>query len=383
MAAVQMVIHGLGWLAAGMTIAGCAYLALAARLSAKFFGAAPPIADESPPVTLLKPLKGADPGLEQRLEGFCRQAYAGKIQIVFGVQDPNDPAIAIVRALQARLPNLAIELVVNESRHGANLKVSNLLNMIGSARHDLLVISDADIAVSVDYLSQVTAATRQPDVGVATCLYTGGETGGLWSALSAMVIDYQFLPSAIVGKTTRLAEPCFGATITIDKATLARIGGFEATADCLADDHEIGRLVRALGLRVRIAPKAVVHVCDEHTARAFVDRSLRWGRTLRQIDPLGYAGSLVTYPLPLAMIAAALLGPAPTTIILVLGALCARLAFRATINRATGASAGRWWLLPIGDILSFAMFVASFGVDSVGWRGSRFRVSRAGALLHS
>ena len=247
-------------------------------------------------------------GLAQALETFCAQDYPGEIQLVFGVQDPADPAAAIVRDLAERHPGMDIELVVDPRLYGHNRKVSNLINITAAARHDILIQSDADIHVAPDYVSSVVAALAQSGVGAVSCLYIGDGSVGLWSHLNAMAINYQFLPNAILGKTIGMADPCFGSTIALTRETLTRIGGFESVADRLADDYEIGRAVRGLGLAISIPPMLVVHDCTEPSLRALIEHEIRWARTVRIIDPAGYAGSLITNPLPLAVIAGALAG---------------------------------------------------------------------------
>ena len=220
----------------------------------------------------------------------------------------------MVRDLQASHPNLAIDLVIDDEIHGVNRKASNLINIATQARHGVLILSDADIVVEPDYLRNVTAALTAPGVGAVSCLYVGLDDGRLWSKLSAMVIDYQFLPSAVLGKALGMANPCFGSTIAIRTDVLERIGGFNAFADHLADDYEIGRAVRALGLTVDIPPMVVLHHSPESSARELVSHELRWARTVRQIDAAGHAGSLVTHPLPVALIAAALCGFSPLSL---------------------------------------------------------------------
>jgi ceramide glucosyltransferase len=273
--------------------------------------------------------------------------------------------------------------VIDSRLHGANRKASNLINIVGKARHEVLILSDADIIVDPTYVQTVVAALSEPGVGLVSCLYVGKDTGGLWSRLSAMAINYQFTPGAILGRTLGLAQPCFGSTIAVRSEVLRSIGGFAAFADHLADDYELGRAVRRLGLRIAMPPMLVSHVCNEARAGELLRRELRWGRTVRQIDPFGYAGSVVTYPLPLALIGALLLGPSPDMLALVGMVLTMRIAFKLAIDVATGERAGAWWLVPVSDLLSFGVFVASFAVNSVGWRGARFRVSREGALIHS
>ncbi|HEY5290203.1 MAG TPA: bacteriohopanetetrol glucosamine biosynthesis glycosyltransferase HpnI, partial [Caulobacteraceae bacterium] len=291
--------------------------------------------------------------------------------------------IDIVRDLQQAYPGLDIDLLIDPRIHGANLKASNLTNIAKSAKHEVLVLSDSDIIVDRSYIQTVVAALAEPGVGLVSCLYVGQERASLWSRLSAMAINYQFIPGAILGKAIGLAQPCFGATIAIRAEVLNQVGGFAAFADHLADDYEVGRAVRRLGLKIAMPPMVVSHICDETRARELIGRELRWGRTVRQISPLGYAGSLITYPLALTLIAAALLGPSPLMLILIGTILAMRIAFKFCIDAATGSHAGRWWLVPFSDLLAFGLFIASFGVNSVGWHGSRFRVSREGALLHS
>ena len=379
----QTAVHGLGFVVAAFAILGALYTATAAAPALRVFGRPRRRRAEAPAVTVIKPLKGVQAGLAQALERFCHQSYAGPIQIVFGVHDAIDPASGVGRALQRAHPELDIELRIDPRIHGSNLKASNLINIVTAAKHEVLILSDADILVTPDYVDTVVGALGEPGVGLVSSFYVGEARGGTWARLSAMAINYQFMPGAVLGKTLGLEEPCFGSTIALTRDVLERVGGFAAFADHLADDYEIGRAVRGLGLKIALPPMTVGHICDDAKAGPMIDRELRWGRTVFQINPAGYAGSLITYPLPLAMIASTLLGLAPLSLALVAAVLALRLGFRATFDLATGASAGRWWWLPASDILAFGLFVASFGVKRVGWHGARFRVSREGALLQS
>ncbi len=372
----------LGWLAAALSLCGGLYALLAAALTQRFMAKAPAPPEVFPSVSILKPLHHEPHGLAQALETFCAQDYPGDIQLVFGVQDPDDPAAAIVRALAERHPAMDIQLIVDPRQHGHNRKVSNLINITAAARHDILIQSDADIHVSSDYVGRVVAALGQPGVGAVSCLYVGDGSVGLWSHLNAMTINYQFLPNAILGKTIGMADPCFGSTIALTRETLTRIGGFESVADLLADDYEIGRAVRGLGLAISIPPMLVVHDCTEPSLGALVEHEIRWARTVRIIDPAGYAGSLITNPLPLALIAGALLGLNWPVVVLILAILGVRIALKLRIDAATGANAGPWRLIPLRDVLSFGVFLASFFGATVGWQGRRYRGGRDGALSH-
>ncbi len=384
----MLILHALGYLFLALALVGVLYALTATVLVRRFMARPSPPAGALPAVTLLKPLSGDEPGLDDALASFAAIAYAGPVQIVFGVHSPDDPAAAAVRRLQATHPALDISLVADARLAGGNRKISNVINMMAAARHDVLVLSDSDIAVEPDYLDRITAAMAQPGVGVVTCLYTGASpSGGIWSRLSAMAISYQFLPNAVLGSSLGLAQPCFGSTIALTRQTLAAMGGFEAFADLLADDFEIGRAARKLGLTIAIPPMAVRHSCTEATATELIDHEIRWGRTIRLIEGAGYAGSGVTHALPLALIALALLGPTLPALVAVAAALAARFVLKMQVDAATGAAdahmAGNLWLLPLRDVLSFAIFLASFASNSVSWRGRRFRVQPDGVLTHN
>lgn len=374
--------HLTGEAVAALAVAGGVYVIAATALTCRFLARKAGPVEAPPAISLIKPLHGTYPGMDAVLEAYCDQRYPAPVQIVFGVQDSADPAIAVIEALKARRPQADIELVIDDASHGVNRKISNVINITKRARHEVLVMSDADIAVTPDYLSQVAGALAAPGVGAVTCLYEGRDDGRLWGALAAMGISYGFLANAVLGRALGLAEPCFGSTIALTRQTLRAIGGFEAFADHLADDYEIGRAARDLGLSIAVPPMTVAHLCLEANLTELTHHELRWGRTVRQIDPAGYAGSVITNPLPLAVIAAALLGFSQAAIGLILAILVVRIACKFAMDAATGARAGRWWMIPARDALSFGVFVASFAVNTVGWQGQRFRVGRDGVLSH-
>jgi ceramide glucosyltransferase len=372
----------IGWGFAVLALAGCAYQLLAVRLLRRLL-APPPAGGDSRPwpgVTVLKPLHGAEPGLEAALASLLAQDYPGPMQVVFGVQSPTDAAQAVVGALRRAQPAADVALAVDATDHGANRKVSNLINMVGQAKHPLLVVADSDIVVAPGYLRGVVAALRDPQVGVVTCPYRGLAAHGPWSRLAAMGISYQFLPSVAVGVGLKMAQPCMGSTVALSRETLARIGGFTAFADQLADDYAIGAAVRALGLGSVVAPVLVGHLCAEDSLLDVVRHELRWARTVRGVDPAGFAGSVVTYPVPLAILATIFTGGAPIGLAALGIALICRFLLQRDVDRLASAGTGPWWLTPLRDSLSFAVFLASFFVRAVDWRGARFRVDAQGIL---
>ena len=373
----------LSWISALCLLAasaGCLYLIAAAVFVGRFAKAGRLEPDAFPPVTILKPLHGDEPGLFDNLASFCAQDYVGPVQVVFGVQDPADPAAAVVGRLAAAFPDRALDLAIDPRRHGQNGKISNLVNMAARVRHEIVVLADSDMQVPPDYLMRIVAALQRPGVELVTCLYHGVPVSGrLWPRLSALAIDTHFLPNVVVGLGLGLARPCFGSTIALRRATLDAIGGFEVFADRLADDYAIGAAVRAAGFAVAIPPFTIGHACPEDSARALWRHEIRWARTIRSVDPAGYAGMAITHAFPLALLGA-LAGGAGGLLVAVTALAC-RISLCVRIERAFGLHRHPYWLVPLRDVLSFAVFAFSlFGV-AVSWKGSDYRVTPDGILL--
>jgi ceramide glucosyltransferase len=361
-------------------ISGCSYAIFAALLLREFTQKSPIVAPSAPGLTLLKPLCGAEPQLEQKLISFCNQDYSGPVQLVIGIQDPADPARAVAKRLKERFPDCDIALVIDSRRHGANGKISNLINMSAQAKHEIVVLSDSDIRVEPQYLQSLVSGLLTPGVGLATCLYYGFSVRGLWSRLSAAAINEHFLPSALVGLKLGVARPCFGSTIALRAETLRRIGGFEAFADQLADDYAMGKAVRGLGLKVAVAPILVGHGCAEASFSELMHHELRWARTLRLLAPWGYAGLVLTHALPLALIAAGLGGFGAVGCATIALALACRLSVPIQLKSLPGGRDALPWLSPMRDLLSFAVFLASFLPGRLSWRGSRYVLRSDGTL---
>ena len=372
----------LGWLFAILSLSGALY-ALGAAVSVRRFAKRPrPSSGREPALTLLKPLHGLEPLLFENLSSFCVQDYGGPIQIVLGITNPQDGSLRTVARLKAEYPALDIVLVVDGRVHGANPKVSNLLNMLPSASHEILILSDSDIAVPKTYLRDVTAALAEPGIGIVTCLYSGRAGGGFWSQLAAMGVSYHFLPNAITGTAMKLASPCVGATIALKRTVLDEIGGFLSVKDLLADDYEIGRRARESGYRVRVGPPIVTHFSDEASAADLFAHELRWARTIRMLDIWGHAGSVVTHPFALALLAFAFL-PGAFGWLAIAASLAARGVLKISVDRATGYRTGAIWLLPLRDLLSFAIFLRSVTGRAVRWREASLRADRTGTLSQS
>ena len=200
----------------------------------------------SPPVTILKPIYGLDPGMLNCLRSFCQQDYP-KFQVIFGLQDENDPAIPFVKQVIEEFSNCDISFIINTELHGTNHKVSNLINMNPYIKYEYLLIADSDMRVSQNYLSQVMEPFSDEKVGVITCLSSGRSTGTITSKLNAMFINTWFLPSVLISRILQPMKYCLGATMIVKRGVLSKIGGFESLSNHLADDYILGKLISSLG----------------------------------------------------------------------------------------------------------------------------------------
>jgi ceramide glucosyltransferase len=343
-------------------------------------GHAPPLETRHEAVTILKPLYGAEPQLLANLSTFLRQDHGGEIQLICGVHSRTDSAVAVVERLQARHPQADIMLTIETNQRGTNAKVSNLIAMVAHARHPVLILSDSDMAVGPDYITTITAALAAPGVEAITCLYRGRGDAGGWSRLAAMGISQHFLPSVLLGTTLGLATPCMGSTIALRQTTLEAIGGFDAFADLLADDYAIGKAVRQRGETVALPDLLLTHACTEASLAALVRQELRWNRTIAQLDPMGFIGSIILHPLPLALLGAALSGFSLIATTILVAALLARTAIALLVDRTTGTrTAPLLWIAP-RDHLSFVLFFWTFFGRAVDWRGTAFTVDPTGRL---
>jgi ceramide glucosyltransferase len=359
---------------------GIVYTVLAGALVGRFFARTTSEPTSYPAVTIVKPLHGHEWTLLSNLSSFCQQDYPGPLQFLFGVHDSEDAALRTVEQLRVLHPEAHITVVADARLYGPNRKMSNILNMLPEAQHDVLVFADSDVSVSPSYLRNVVGELQKPGVGLVTCVYRGQPDPGFWPRLSAKATNYQFLPGVVTGLALGMARPCFGQTIAMRRETLERIGGFAQFVHHLAEDHAIGEAVRMIGEKVVIPPFTVSHACVETSATKLIAHELRWSRTIRIIDPIGHLGSALTHPLAFALLAVALSGGAAWAWPLAAAALLARLALKVQSDHALQQARRDLWLLPFWDIVSFWIFVASFFSTRVIWRGFSFKVDGDGLL---
>jgi len=333
------------------------------------------------PVSILKPLKGVDPKIWESFCSHCEQDYP-QFQLIFGVSDRGDPAIEVVRKLQAKYPNLPIELIVCDRVLGTNIKVSNLAQMLPAARHELLLINDSDIRVPPDYLRKVITPLADASVGLVTCLYRGvaspAASPTLGSRLEALGISTDFVPGVL---SARFLENGLhfglGSTLAFRRRDLEAIGGFEPLLDYLADDYELGRRIASTGKRVELSAATVVTFLPAYTLRQFFRHQFRWSRTIRDARRWGYAGVIFTFGLPWALV----------TLLAARGAewAWALLAMTFVVRVAVGSVAAivvlndeqffRYiLLLPLRDLIAPFVWAASFMGNRIHWRGDVFNL---------
>ncbi len=330
-----------------------------------------------PAVTVLKPLCGAEYELYESLRSFCQQRYA-RFQIVFGVRDAQDPAVAVVHRLQREFPGLDLQLAIDPTQWGSSRKVSNLMNMMPLVRHDYLVIADSDVRVAPDYLASVVAPLADTTVGIVTCPYRGRARPGFWSLLGSMFVNEWFMPSAHVAALFGSRSFAFGATIALRREVLAAIGGFAAIANQLADDYRLGELTRRLGRRT-VLSEVVVETCvDERSFAALVSHELRWLRTIRTVQPAGYAFSFISFGVPTAAIGCLLSAGAGATLGLLATTVAARLMLHFAVCRAP-LPGWRLGAVVLNDALGFVLWCWAFTARRVQWRQVRYHVARDGS----
>jgi len=337
-----------------------------------------PSADFAPPVSILKPLKGLEREAYENLASFCRQDYP-EYEILFAVDDDRDPAIPIIERLTRDFPRVPIRLLVGTTIPASNNKVAKLCRLQPVARHETLVMSDGDIRVKPDYLRRAVSPFRDPTVGAVTCLYRGMTDSNLWSELEDLSLTTDWLASTLVARKFEGVTFALGATIAVTRSRLAEMGGFEALADCAADDYELGRRIAALGYRVELVPCEIQTHCASGTPRQFFLHHLRWGVVIRHCRPWGYAGLLFTKGL-LWSLAAAMVAPSR---LVAIGYLAIPLAARLAMAFSFGSYGmkdpllpKRWWLIPLRDALELFIWVATLFSNSVIWRGSKYYVRR-------
>jgi len=344
--------------------------------------AAPVAGAFAPPVSILKPLRGRDRNLYEALRSHCTQTYP-EFEIIFGVNSADDEAVADVERLRREFPQREIKLIVCGDATGNNRKVSNLVKMLRAAQHEYLLINDSDITVSPDYLARVMARLADPRIGLVTALYHAAPGASLASRVEALTIATDFAPGVLSARMTEGGMRfAMGSTLALKRSVLGEAGGLEPLRDVLADDCELGGAVTRAGYTVALCDEVVETSLPAYGWRAMFEHQLRWARNTRDLRRWGYFGTIVTFALPWALLAAACARLAPWSLVLLGTVVALRLA-QAWVMCGPVLADRRClrdlWLISLRDFCGLAVWLASYASRSVTWRGERFTV-RDGVL---
>ena len=329
-----------------------------------------------PPVSLLKPVHGVDFSSGINYESFCRQNYPD-YEILFCVNEMDDPAVPLLRQVMRDFPQRSIRILSNAPKIGSNQKVNNLILLAREAKHEIVVQSDGDVRVSPDYLKNVVAEFADPAVGVASCFYRGVAEKNFWAEVEAVGAASDFFAGALVANLPGRVTFALGASVATTKTWLANIGGYEALADLLADDYEIGNRVHKAGGKVLLSREAVWTMYPAQTLKGFWEHQVRWARTVRLVRPASFFGLVITHGLPWCVLAAVV---APTAWIGA-GFVAAYLVLRLLMAWVVGVWGveddvlrRKLWLVPVRDAIHFVVWVAGFVSNRVVWGGVEYAI---------
>jgi ceramide glucosyltransferase len=339
-----------------------------------------------PPVTLLKPLCGIEPGLEAHLTSFFEQQYPN-YEIIFGARHADDPGLTIARRISARYPSVQVQFVTTGEPWRPNAKVCSLIKMYARARHDYLIISDSDVTVGPNYVAEVVQPLLDPKNGMVTCLYRGLPTGGTWAKLEALGMSVEMTAGAIVANLLEGMKFALGPTMAIRRDALDAVGGFESLADYCADDYVLGREVADSGRQVGMSHHVIDHVVINRRFACSMHHQIRWMKSTRFSRHAGHVGTAMTFAMPFGLLGLLAAGALHHWL------LGAGLFAAAYLNRVVLSIAAGWevvrdpralrlaWLYPLRDLMGFAFWCASYTGRMIVWRGDRYRLEAGGRML--
>ena len=376
------------WIVAFAGLAGSAiYLLMVLVAVRRFRGRRPPgvHSQRFPGVTLLKPVHGDEPRLEQNLESFFQQDYP-EFEIIFGARYSNDPALAIVERLRKRYPQVSVKVVLSGDPDLPSAKICSLIKMVDQSRYDLLVISDSDVCVGREYIAEVTRPLHDPKIGLVTCLYRGVPTGAFWSRLEAMGMSVEMTSGVLVADMLEGMKFALGPTMATRRDALEKLGGVGVLGDYHSDDFVLGKLVHAAGYLVVISHYLVDHMVLNHTMMRSLEHQARWLRSARFARQWGHIGTGITFAVPFGILAllAGFASGRP--------GLGAALLGLAVLNRVIQSIAVGWlvvrdrdclrfcWLYPVRDLEGFLLWISSFTGNTILWRGERYRLLSGGRI---
>lgn len=363
-------------------IPSVAYGLISLVCARSFFGRRQPLADHTPPVTVIKPVKGMDAESFDNFASFCCQEYP-VFQLVFAVAAAEDPAVAVIRRLMETFPAQDIDLVIDPAIHGPNYKVCNLMNAWPKVKHGIVIVCDSDIRVGPEYLARVCAPFADPAVGLVTSLYRSSRVDGLATVFEALGFTVEMIPNVMVALRLEGLSFALGASMACRREALDAIGGFPALVNYLADDYQLGNKIHRAGYRLELSGYFVESVMKRESLGGILSRQLRWCRTMRASRAGGYFASGITQPFVglLAALLIARFSPAGWGAVLLLYVVRGLVVTIFSRRYVQDRLLPRYlWLLPVRDLLAFATWALAFLGNRVRWRGHLFRLRPGGAI---
>jgi ceramide glucosyltransferase len=362
-----------------------AYYLVATLAALRFFsrGQTKTSGSYTPPVSVLKPVHGVDFASYKNFKSFCTQDYP-EFEILFCVNDLDDAAVPLIRRLTEEFPLRSIRLFSNAAQIGSNRKVNNLTLLAREAKYELLVQSDGDVRAGANYLRELAAPFERTETGVVSCFYRGVTQKNIWAEIEALGAATDFSAGVLVADWMEGVTFALGASVATTKTWLGKIGGYEGLANVLADDYEIGNRVAKAGGRVMLSREVVETMYPALRFEKFWEHQVRWARTVRLCRPASYLGLLFTHGLPLAMVGAIVSQSAVRALLLMAAYAVLRLAVAKTVGvwgLRDETVRRKWWMLPLRDLLQFAVWVASFFSNRITWRDAEFELSRDGEMV--
>lgn len=339
-----------------------------------------------PAVTLLKPVHGSEPRLEENLESFFRQDYPD-FEIIFGARDADNAALRVVERLKAKYPQVKARVVLSGEPEWPNAKVYSLDKMIAASRNEYLVLSDSDIVVAPDFTRNIVTPLLDRSVGCVTAMYKGIPAPDFWSSMEALGMSVELPSGVMVADMLEGMRFALGATIATRRDVLRAIGGIRATREYYSDDFVLGNLIAEAGYEVVLSHIKVGHVLVTRSFAGTFRDQLRWMQSTRYSRPKGHLGTGLTFAVPfglLGLFAAGVLGYWTLGVGFLAAAwlnrtLQALLVGGVVIRDARAVS---WCLLyPIRDLLGFAAWMGSYTSGVFHWRGEEYRFTPGGRIV--
>ncbi|MEA5532646.1 bacteriohopanetetrol glucosamine biosynthesis glycosyltransferase HpnI [Crocosphaera sp. XPORK-15E] len=347
----------------------------------RFFKRSPKTLNFTPPVSVLKPVRGLEKNLKRNLRTIATQDYPD-YQVIYSVQDPQDPAYPILKEIQAEFGSDRISVVISTVEVGANGKVNNLLGGMEAARHDIIIISDSDTSLQPDYIATIVNPLANPDVGCVCTPFKVTKADSWYEKLELLTMNADFMPSVMFAEVTGASNSCLGPSIAIRRSTLDKLGGLDSLADYLVEDYEIGRRVWTSGQKMVLLPYMIDAVVDLASWRNWWSHQVYWDQNTYLARPGAFIATILIRAIPFALIFALIRGD-----MIGLGVLIATIIIRLITAAITAQdmndqeTINSLYLLPFRDAVGLIFWGLAFTQRTVIWRGVEFKLTSHGKMI--